>query len=85
MLINKKAILIPQSIISENAEGQQYVYTITNKVENKARVKREFIETGRTQGDYIEVLSGIVNDEEIIDEGARSVKDGQEVKILVVE
>ena len=27
----------------------------------------------------------IVNDEEIIDEGARSVKDGQEVKILVVE
>ncbi|WP_295981793.1 efflux RND transporter periplasmic adaptor subunit [uncultured Algibacter sp.] len=82
---NKKAILIPQSIISENAEGQQYVYTITNKVENKARVKREFIETGRTQGDYIEVLSGIVNDEEIIDEGARSVKDGQEVKILVVE
>lgn len=82
---NKKAILIPQSIISENAEGQQYVYTITNKVENKARVKREFIETGRTQGDYIEVLSGIVNNEEIIDEGARSVKDGQEVKILVVE
>ena len=82
---NKKAILIPQSIISENAEGQQYVYTITNKVENKARVKREFIETGRTQGDYIEVLSGIVNNEEIIDEGARSVKDRQEVKILVVE
>ena len=82
---NKKAILIPQSIISENAEGQQYVYTITNKVENKARVKREFIETGRTQGDYIEVLSGIVNNEEIIDEGARSVKDGQEVKILVIK
>lgn len=82
---NKKAILIPQSIISENAEGQQYVYTITDKVENKAKVKREFIETGRTQGDYIEVLSGIANGEEIIDEGARSIKDGQEVKILVVE
>ena len=82
---NKKAILIPQSIISENAEGQQYVYTITDKVENKAKVKREIIETGKTQGDYIEVLSGIVNNEEIIEEGARSVKDGQEVKILVIE
>ncbi|MDG1731136.1 MAG: efflux RND transporter periplasmic adaptor subunit [Algibacter sp.] len=79
---NKNAILIPQSIISENAEGQQYVYTITDKIENKAKVKREFIETGRTQGDYIEVLSGIKNGEEIIDEGARSVKDGQDVKIL---
>ena len=82
---NEKAILIPQSIISENADGQQYVYTITDKVENKAKVKREIIETGRTQGDYIEVLSGIVNNEEIINEGARSVKDGQEVKILIVE
>lgn len=82
---NNKAILIPQSIISENAEGQQYVYTITDKAENKAKVKREFIETGKTQGDHIEVLSGIENGEEIIDEGARSVKDGQEVKILVIE
>ncbi|GAA4800619.1 efflux RND transporter periplasmic adaptor subunit [Litoribaculum gwangyangense] len=82
---NEKAILIPQSIISENAEGQQYVYTIIDKSENKATVKREIIETGRTQGDYIEVLSGIKNGEEIIDEGARSVKEGQEVKILVLE
>jgi len=79
---NEKAILIPQSIISENAEGRQYVYTITNKTDNKATVKREFIETGKTQGDYIEVRSGIQNGEEIIDEGARSVKDGQDVKVL---
>ena len=38
---NTKAILIPQSIISENAEGQQYVYTITDKVENKAKAKKK--------------------------------------------
>ena len=82
---NAKAILIPQSIISENAQGQQYVYTITDKVENKAKVKRVIIETGKTQGDYIEVLSGIKNGEEIIEEGARSVKEGQDVKILVIE
>ncbi|WP_298493344.1 efflux RND transporter periplasmic adaptor subunit [uncultured Algibacter sp.] len=82
---NNKAILIPQSIISENAEGQQYVYTITDKVENKAKVKREIIVTGKTQGDFIEVLSGIDNGEEIIDEGARSVKNGQQVKILVIK
>lgn len=81
---NHNAILIPQSIISENAEGQQYVYTIINKTGDKATVKREIIETGRTQGDYIEVLSGIKNGEEIIDEGARSVKEGQEVKILII-
>ena len=82
---NEDAILIPQSIISENAEGEQYVYTITDKKEGMALAKREIIETGRTQGDYIEVLTGIKNNEEIIDEGARSVRDGQSVKILSVE
>jgi len=82
---NVKAILIPQSIISENAEGQQYVYTITDKNENKAKAQRVIIETGKTQGDYIEVLSGLQHGNEIIYEGARSVKDGQEVKILVGE
>lgn len=79
---NNKAFLIPQSIISENAEGQQYVYTITNKEDNKAKAKRVIIETGKTQGDYIEVLSGIAHNDEIIVEGARSVKEGQNVKIL---
>jgi RND family efflux transporter MFP subunit len=82
---NQNAILIPQSIISENAEDQQYVYTITNKQDEKAKVKRTIITTGKTQGDAIEVLSGIKNGDEIIDEGARSVKDGQDVKILDLE
>ncbi|GAA3601179.1 efflux RND transporter periplasmic adaptor subunit [Flavivirga amylovorans] len=82
---NEKAILIPQSIISENAEGQQYVYTVTDKVKSKGKAKRVIITTGKTQGDYIEVLSGLANGNEIVDEGARSVKDGQEIKILVVE
>ena len=43
------------------------------------------IETGKTQGDLIEVLTGLENGSEIIKEGARSVKDGQDVKILEVE
>ena len=82
---NNNAILIPQSIISENANGEQYVYTISDKSENKGKAKRVIIETGKTQGDYIEVLSGLKNGSEIVDEGARSVKDGQDVKILEYE
>ncbi|WP_040252343.1 efflux RND transporter periplasmic adaptor subunit [Psychroserpens mesophilus] len=82
---NDKAILIPLSIISENAEGEQYVYTISNKNDSIASAKRTIITTGKTQGDDIEVLSGLTNNDEIIQEGARSVKDGQEVKILRME
>jgi len=43
---------------------------------------RKIITTGVTQGNYIEVLSGLTKGEVIIVEGARSVKDGQEVKII---
>lgn len=82
---NEKAILIPLSIISENAEGEQYVYTIINKKDSMATAKRTIITTGKTQGDDIEVLTGLNSDDEIIQEGARSVKDGQDVKILKIE
>lgn len=82
---NKKALLLPQSIISENAEGQQYVYVITEKNSNQEAIaKKVIIETGRTQGDVIEVLKGISNGDEIISEGARNVKHGQTVKIITL-
>jgi hypothetical protein len=80
---NAAAILVPQSIISENAEGEQYAYIAVNKdAQNIATAKRSIISTGKSQGDFIEVLSGIKAGQAIITEGARSVRDDQKVKIL---
>ncbi|WP_446051579.1 efflux RND transporter periplasmic adaptor subunit [Zobellia laminariae] len=80
---SEKAIVIPQSIISENAEGDQYVYIAElTDGENEAILKKSIIKTGKTQGSQIEILSGIKDGDHIIEEGARSVKDGQKVKIL---
>ena len=78
---SRKAILIPQSIISENAEGQQYVYIITDLNGNKGIAKQTVVKTGKTQGDVIEILEGISEGDMLIQAGARSVKNGQEVKI----
>lgn len=81
--VNEEAILIPQSVISENAEGDQYTYVAENvQQDNTAKAKRNIVTTGKTQGDYVEVLSGITEGQNIIKEGARSVKEGQKVKIL---
>lgn len=78
-----EAILIPQSVVSENAEGEQYAYVVSNiKGDRTAVAKRKIIKTGKTQDGLVEVLDGISNGESIILEGARSVKDGQDVKIL---
>ena len=78
---NNNALLIPQSIISENANGEQYVYVIRNDEENTI-AKKIIVKTGRTQGDIIEILNGLTDGDEIISEGARSVTNGQTVKIL---
>jgi membrane fusion protein (multidrug efflux system) len=79
---NEKAILIPQSIISENAQGEQYIYVLKEITGNNAVAKRIIIKTGRKQDDIIEVLNGLQSGDQIIQEGARSVKDGQTVKII---
>jgi membrane fusion protein (multidrug efflux system) len=80
---SEKAILIPQSIVSENAEGEQYAYiAMEPNADNEATAKRIIITTGKTQGALIEVLSGIEDGNQVIKEGARSVKDGQKVKII---
>ena len=79
---NEKALMIPQSIISENAQGDQYIFILDSIDGQKAIAKQTIIKTGKTQGDVIEVLEGIKDGDEIIKEGARSVKDGQTVKII---
>jgi membrane fusion protein (multidrug efflux system) len=78
---NENAILIPQNIISEDAEGTQYVFIIKNIENNIGTVERLNIETGKTQDDIIEVLSGLEPHMQLIKEGARSVKSGQRVII----
>ncbi|WP_019671229.1 efflux RND transporter periplasmic adaptor subunit [Eudoraea adriatica] len=80
---NTNAILIPQSLISENAEGEQYVYVATEvDSDNMAVAKKQIIRTGLTQGDYVEVLAGITPEVQVVMEGARNVRENQKVKII---
>jgi multidrug efflux pump subunit AcrA (membrane-fusion protein) len=79
---NPEALLIPQSVISENASGEQYIYIVKDKQGEEAVAEKITIETGLTQGDVIEVLKGLESGTEIILEGARSVNDGQKVRII---
>lgn len=80
---NNNAILIPQSLISENAEGEQYVYIATEVDSNNMAVaKKQVIRTGLTQGDYVEVLAGIEPEVQVVMEGARNVRENQNVKII---
>ncbi|GGF82390.1 efflux RND transporter periplasmic adaptor subunit [Wenyingzhuangia marina] len=78
---NEAAILIPQSIISENEKNEEYIFTAVKKGD-KYVAHKTFVELGRTNKNDIEVVSGLAPKSLIIVEGARSVKEGQEVTIL---
>lgn len=78
---NETAILIPQSIISEDSQGRQYVYTASKKGKSTIAIKK-FVDTGKTSGDSIEIISGLISGDQIIVDGARTVKNEQEVRII---
>ena len=80
---NEQALLIPPTVISENAEGEQYVYVAVNVDENGiGKAEKRVITTGKSQGNDVEVLSGIAPGEHIITEGARRIREGQEIEII---
>ena len=79
---NEKAILIPQNLISENAEGIQYVYVVGSNDKNERIAVQKTIETGKSQGSLVEVLKGISSGDLLIEEGARSVKNEQPIKVI---
>lgn len=76
--VNPEAIVIPLSIISENAIGDQFVYVI----DPQGKAQKVIVETGLSQGSIIEILSGLNVGDKIIDEGARSVKENESVEII---
>lgn len=80
--VNPQAILIPQSVISENAEGQQYVYVMSDYANGIGTAKRRIITTGQATDKVVEILSGLKEGESIIVEGARRLKDGQRIKTI---
>lgn len=74
---NANAIVIPLEVISENFSGEQYVYVVN---ENDKAEKR-FIKTGLVEGDVVEVLEGLSNADRVIEEGARLVKENENLRI----
>ncbi len=79
---NEKALLIPPTVISENADGEQYVYIAVEIGENRiGKAQKRVITTGKSQGNDVEVLSGIEPGDHIITEGARRIREGQQIEI----
>ena len=75
------AILIKEGFISIDSNNEKYVYKIERK-EKKTYVSKTIIKIGENDGNHIEVLSGLSENDEIVSEGIRKLIDNSRVKII---
>ena len=78
---SEDAILIMLNHINIDSNNDEYVYKITNK-DGKNYALKTIIETGKNNGNFIEVLKGLTENDEIVSEGARKITNNSEVKII---
>lgn len=78
---SEDAILIMLNHINIDSNNDEYVYKIINK-DGKNYALKTIIETGKNNGNFIEVLKGLTENDEIVIEGARKITNNSEVKII---
>lgn len=71
------AVVIPSSLLLQGAGGVQYVYVVGNS----STVKKTPVTVAMTYKGNALISEGLVGNEVIVDKGARSIRDGEQVKI----
>ena len=78
---NPEALMIPLSIIKENAVGKKYIFKLNPDGKDQIyRTEQTFIQLGKNSIDKVEVLAGIKSGDLLVDEGATIVENNQRVK-----
>ncbi len=71
------AISLPSSLILQNREGLDFVYTIQG-----GKATRQPVQTGSSTADRVLILEGVVPGMPIIDRGSGQVVEGEAVQII---
>ena len=74
------AVVIPTKIIQEDRQSNEYVYVMSD-IGGAVTVKKVVITTGMSYKGETVILEGLSGKEMYIDQGARSVQDGDVVEV----
>ena len=78
---NPEALMIPLSIVKENAVGKKYIFKLNPDGKDQVyRTKQVFVKLGKKSTDKLEILEGIQAGDLLVDEGAIIVENNQRVK-----
>lgn len=80
---NPNAIVVPEMTVQQDAEGNKLVYVWDSLDQTNGIARQIPVQTGMTYQGQIEIKAGLKAGQEIITEGSRNLRDGQEVELAV--
>jgi RND family efflux transporter MFP subunit len=81
---NPEAIMIPQRVVRENAQGQSYVFVLTQpEADNVYTSEQRLVTLGKTKNEFVEIIKGITPGELVVDEGVSLLVADQKVKRIL--
>tara|TARA_R110002020_G_scaffold149855_7_gene326333 strand:+ start:298 stop:1479 length:1182 start_codon:yes stop_codon:yes gene_type:complete len=75
------AITIPENVLQENAAGESIAYVYEPVTDSTGTARQIKLQKGYNYQDQVEITSGLEEGQKLIVEGARTLRDGQEVAI----
>jgi|GEM_PF-606501 len=76
-----KRLTLPVSAVAAD-EGGNFVYTLSNLSDGRARVNKVRVKVGRLNSKGIEVVAGLNEGEFVVTKGVTQIVDNQEVRLL---
>ena len=78
---NLNAILVDENVIGIDSNNDKYVYKI-HKKNDEVYVDKMIVKTGKNSGKFVEIISGLNENDEIVREGIRKLTDKTKVRIV---
>ena len=78
---NLNAILVDENVIGIDSNNDKYVYKI-HKKNDEVYVDKMIVKTGKNSGKFVEIISGLNENDEIVSEGIRKLTDNTKVRIV---
>ena len=77
---SRSALMVPERGVAP-LRGEQYLYVLENNNENKPVAHRRSVKLGQRVAGRVEIVSGIVEGENVIVDGSMTVQDGMSVTV----
>ncbi|REG96392.1 efflux RND transporter periplasmic adaptor subunit [Flavobacterium aquicola] len=77
--VSKNAVVVPSNVIQQDAQKNNFVYTVANSNGKTGIAKKSIVQLGKSSDNVTEILSGLDSDAIIVTEGANTISDGMKL------